>query len=76
MPIPSVLEAEPAEQLPTQPETRRAGGRLRRFLNRIKLGLGGNNEELVLQNKTGIAWCIYQRRYSNDVEVYEMECVR
>jgi hypothetical protein len=128
MPITSVSEAEPAEELSTQPETRRSGGRLGRFLNRIKLGLGGNNEDLVLQNKTEIAWRIYhdyhqlgivdkheqrtfrlvkrgtlnvrplegdnveylvlslsdavhyvriyQRRYSNDVEVYEMECVR
>jgi len=51
------IEREYAPPLETSP--RRSGGWLRRLQRRIKLALAGDNEELVLHNKTTIAWRAY-----------------
>ncbi|HYL42746.1 MAG TPA: hypothetical protein VEU97_05120 [Ktedonobacteraceae bacterium] len=50
-------EREYAPPLETSP--RRFGGWLRRLQQRIKLAMAGDDEELVLHNKTAIAWRAY-----------------
>ncbi|HZR40193.1 MAG TPA: hypothetical protein VFB12_08765 [Ktedonobacteraceae bacterium] len=46
-----------------QPETRtsprRSGGWFRKLQQRIRLALSGSDDELVLENKTGISWRVY-----------------
>jgi hypothetical protein len=51
------IEREDVPPLETSP--RRSGGWLRRLRQRVRLALAGDDEELVLHNKTGIAWRAY-----------------
>ena len=44
---------------PLQLSPRRWSGWFRRFQNRVKLALQGDDEELVIENKTGVSWRIY-----------------
>ena len=37
----------------------RSGGWLRRLQRRVKLALAGDDDELVLENKTGVSWRVY-----------------
>lgn len=43
----------------TKTAPRRSGGWLRALQQRIRLALAGSDDELVLENKTGISWRAY-----------------
>ena len=47
------------ERLPLETSPRRSGGWLRRLQRRIKLAFAGDDEELVLNNETSVAWRVY-----------------
>jgi hypothetical protein len=51
---PNVKEAPPLETSP-----RRSGGWFTRLQQRVKLAMGGSDDEIVLENKTSISWRIY-----------------
>ena len=47
------------ERPPLETSPRRSGGWFRRLQQRVKLAFAGDDEELVLQNRTDIAWRVY-----------------
>jgi len=49
----------PEVDAPRQTSPRRSGGWLRRFWQRVRLALDGDDELLVVQNKTKVAWYVY-----------------
>jgi hypothetical protein len=52
-------EIERPEELPTKTSPRRSGGWFRRLQQRIKLALAGDDEELMVENKTAVSWRVY-----------------
>jgi len=52
-------EIERPETLPTKTLPRRSGGWFRRLQQRIKLALAGDDEELMVENKTTVQWLVY-----------------
>lgn len=55
-------EAEPAAP-PTQtrPQRQDSGGWFTRVQHRVKLALGGDDEELLVENTTAVSWHIYHK---------------
>ena len=47
------------DEIPLETSPRRSGGWLRRLQRRIKLAFAGDDEELMLNNETGVAWRVY-----------------
>src|SRR5437899_2558891 len=52
-------EVERPEVPPLKTSPRRSGGWFRHLQQRIKLALAGDDEELVVENKTAISWRVY-----------------
>jgi hypothetical protein len=44
---------------PLKTSPKRSGGWFRRLQRRIRLALAGDDEELILENKTAISWHVY-----------------
>lgn len=53
----SEVESPYAPPLETKPQ--RSGGWFRRLQQRVRLGLGGDDEELRVENKTELSWRVY-----------------
>ena len=51
---PNEVEAPPLKTSP-----RRSGGWFRRLQHRVKLALAGDDQELIIENKTVVSWRIY-----------------
>ncbi len=49
----------PEVDTPRQTSPRRSGGWLRRFWQRVRLALNGDDELLVVENKTKVGWYVY-----------------
>ena len=47
------------ERTSTRTAPRRSGGWFRRLQHRVRLAMRGDDEELMLENHTGIAWRVY-----------------
>ncbi len=61
MAISTETEADSKKQgSTTQTAPERFGGWLRRLGRRVRLGMGGEEEEVVVENATEIAWLLYQ----------------
>ncbi|GAC1384906.1 MAG: hypothetical protein NVS4B7_20780 [Ktedonobacteraceae bacterium] len=52
-------EVERRKMPPLETSPRRSGGWFRRLQQRIKLALAGDDEELILNNETGVSWRVY-----------------
>jgi hypothetical protein len=50
---------ETEEDAPTETAQQYSGGWLRRLIRRVRLGLSGDDETLVVMNRTNVAWSIY-----------------
>ncbi|MDQ2714769.1 MAG: hypothetical protein M3Z08_07680 [Chloroflexota bacterium] len=55
----SIKYAPDVELPPLKTSPRRSGGWLRRLLNRVGLALAGDDEELIVENKTQVSWRLY-----------------
>ncbi len=53
------ISTPPEVEVPRQTSPRRSGGWLRRFWQRVRLSLDGDDEQLVVENKTTVAWYVY-----------------
>ena len=53
------ISSPPEVDVPRQTSPRRSGGWLRYFWQRVRLSLAGDDELLVVQNKTEVAWYVY-----------------
>lgn len=53
------IYTRPEVDAPRQTSPRRSGGWLRRFWQRVRLALDGDDELLAVQNKTKIGWYVY-----------------
>src|SRR5579864_3255721 len=49
----------PEVERPLETKPRRSGGWFRRLQRRVKLALAGDDEELLLENKTTVSWRVY-----------------
>ena len=52
-------EVKEIESPPLQTSPRRSGGWLRHLLQRVRLSFSGDNEALIVENTTQLAWRIY-----------------
>jgi hypothetical protein len=52
-------EVERPDVLPLETKPRRSGGWFRRLQRRVKLALAGDDEELLVENKTEVSWRVY-----------------
>ena len=55
--LPPEVERERVPPLKTSP--RRSGGWFRHLQKRVKLAFAGDDEELVVENRTGVSWRVY-----------------
>lgn len=54
------IETIPDEETPpTRTSPRRSGGWFRRLWQRVRLAMAGDDDELMLENRTGISWRVY-----------------
>ena len=53
------IYAPPEVEAPRQTSPRRSGGWLRRFWQRVRLALDGDDETLLVENTTLIGWYVY-----------------
>src|ERR1700686_2072208 len=53
------ISTPPEVDVPRQTSPRRSGGWLRRFRQRVRLALDGDDEKLVVENRTAVAWYVY-----------------
>lgn len=54
------IETIPDEETPpTRTSPRRSGGWFRRLRQRVRLAMAGDDDELMLENRTGISWRVY-----------------
>ena len=44
---------------PLETRPQRSGGWFRRLQNRVKLAMAGNDDELLIENRTQVAWRVY-----------------
>jgi hypothetical protein len=64
-----------APPLKTSPE--RSGGWFRRLQRRIGLALAGDDEELILENKTAISWHVYHNyHWLGFIDAGESQAIR
>jgi hypothetical protein len=54
------------EEVSTQTAPQRFGGWLRSLGRLVRLGMGGDDEELLVENTTEIAWYLYQNFHQLD----------
>ncbi len=54
-----VIYTPPEVEAPRQTSPRREGGWLRRFWQRVRLALDGDDETLVVENSTVVGWYVY-----------------
>ena len=59
MAIQHVPEVEQPDAPPLETKPRRSGGWFTRVQHRVRLALAGNDEELMLENRTEISWRVY-----------------
>lgn len=52
-------EVERPDAPPLQTKPRRWGGWFRRLPQRVRLALAGDDEELIVENRTGVSWKVY-----------------
>lgn len=52
-------EIERPDAPPLETKPRRSGGWFRRLQQGVRLALAGNDEELIVENKTGVSWRVY-----------------
>ncbi len=55
----TTAEVKETERPPLQTSPQRSGGWLRRMLRRVRLSFAGDNEALMVENTTQLAWRIY-----------------
>lgn len=56
MAVTSPPQTKPAR---TKTSPRRSGGWFTRILRKVKLAYAGDNEELIVENKTAVSWRVY-----------------
>jgi hypothetical protein len=52
-------EVEPPDFLPSETKPQRFGGWFRWLQRRVKLAFAGDDEELLLENRTAVSWRVY-----------------
>jgi hypothetical protein len=52
-------EVEQPDSPPLETKPQRSGGWFRRLQQRIKLALAGNDDELLVENRTDVSWRVY-----------------
>src|SRR5258708_12995424 len=59
MAIKYAAEVERPGAAPLETKPRRSGGWFTRLQRRVKLALAGDDEELILENRTEVSWRVY-----------------
>src|SRR5579884_2928117 len=52
-------EVDRPEAPPLETRPQRSGGWLRRLQQRVRLAMGGDDEELIVENMTNVSWRVY-----------------
>ena len=69
------VERPGAPPLETKP--RRSGGWFTRLRRRVKLALAGDDEELILENRTGVSWRVYHNYHQlGIIDTHEQRAFR
>jgi hypothetical protein len=70
-------EVERPDAPPLETKPQRSGGWFRRLQRRVKFGLAGDDEELIIENKTEISWRVYHNYHQlGIIDAHERQVFR
>jgi hypothetical protein len=70
-------EVERPDAPPLETKPQRSGGWFRRLQQRVKLALAGDDEELIVENRTEVSWHVYHNyHWLGIIDAHEQQVFR